>query len=1620
MEVISSKTHPTICLNMIVKNESHIIEDTLKKLCEKINFDYWVISDTGSNDNTPEIITNFFNKKGISGELYHDKWLDFAHNRTLALKYAYNKTDLLMVFDADDEIIGNPIIPTEVLFDNYHFKFGGSEGTSYTRVLLINNKKKYEYLSVIHEFITCKEPNSKETTIEGNYYVISGRSGSRNNDPNKYLKDAITLEKAYNESIAKDGFLSERYSFYCANSYKDCGRYQDAIKWYKITLDNKNQWKQELYISCQYIYECYKNLNQEETGFFYLVKSFSYDSDRVECLYPLLTYYCCNNMHKIAYNYYLNVKDYYENRFLTTDLTHKLFISNNLINFYVPYYMILIADKVNDYHCVITMFTIIFKKKCLVFNEFYVNNLLFNLQFFIKHIRSDLLQNFINLTHEYVNFLYDNNINISKLEFLKKHVYTNAGFNFNKFIVKEVTDKNNKFSQYDCLNSKNILIFTGFMDRDWNYTYMINNALGGSEKAVAYLTKWFPKDYNIFITGCVQNEQIENIQYINLNELNELINKKPFHTVIVSRYISFYEMYPNCSFYRSYIWAHDTNLLNIGCSLTDYDILNKWNKYIDGCICLTEWHKNLYTERYSILKDRITIINNGIDVDSFNSMNGMNMNMKIKNKFIYTSRPERGLDILLKLWPTILEKMPDATLVISCYGNFPSNQEEIMLQDLINKYPDSIKHLGRLKVNNLYEEMSTSEYWLYPTSWPETSCITALEMLMSGVISLYYPVAGLIDTVGKYGIQIQSGNEIQTILNLSDEEKNKLIENGRNYAISCSWKNRAKEWEILMNKKKVFKSHDNHDMTNDPMTNDPMTNDPMTNDHVKYLKKLLLKFEPKIIYNIGSNALIWRREAKNIWPKSDFFAFDPLNNFECLYKKHNINYHIGVLSSDDNKFVKNYENTQTLSSVVKNKKFPLPDLIKMYIQDNELDIIKGGLDVINSAKYLIVELENIQYNRGEPEPLAQTTIEFFEKNGWELLSNNFCDNGPDAEYCFVNSKYKKWIVYVDPNYMLYQIDDYINSLKTKYNIEFTCDRNRLLNEIYDEVSILPIYDMEEIYDDIYHEIYKKLKENNTIVNILDLEPLNIISRMELLIKNYNYLKTMLNKNIKIYTYSLSNISLLELNDIRNVKHLPYIVYEIEKKYLSHINEITDKIYDFGIISHFNPVGVVRRKTVVDFLIKNGFSVKIINGWGETRDKQLAECKIILNIHGFWGEIPLIFEHIRCDRLLAAGYKILSEYSLFLNEEFIKTYCDNLLIIPYDKFFSLDFYKKLDWLTLENNNLKTDNLKTDNLLSLNKDNDVLHKKYYTQPYLLNTESIPSSLDMRNVIDNLEISLNYEPFVFNKIKIIDCFIFYNEINMLTYRLNALNDVVDYFILVEANQTHIGKPKNLFYQDNKHLFEKFNEKIIHIVVDLPLDYDKINFTNDEQWCNEIFQRNCISQGIDKIKDQLSDHDYIIIADVDEIPDPNILLKIKNNVIKNDINILEQDFYYYNLNSIRNEKWYHCKSMKYKKYKELNISCNDIRFYDGEIIKNAGWHLSYFGDVEFIKNKLENFAHQEFNSDEYTNKNKIEDRINNNLDLFGRDSSSNNNGIKNIHITDNDYLPPLYDTYLTSFYKN
>ena len=786
MELVESTKlkEPYLSLNMIVKNEGHIIKDTLTKLLNKIPLiDYWVISDTGSTDKTKEVIIEFFKERNISGELFDDNWKDFGYNRTLALEHAYKKSRFLLVFDADDEICGDFVLP-DLKLDSYHFQFGDANGVSYTRTQIVNNNKRWKYVGVLHEIITCIEQTHSNDIIKGNYYTISGKSGARSLDPNKYLKDALILEKAYYEAKKNGDTLCDRYGFYCANSYYDSGKWEDAIKWYKITLDNKN-WDQEKYVSCLRMYYCYNALNQKETGMFYLVKSFSYDKERVECLYELVVYYCCNELNDMAYNYYNMVKSFYNKRYLTEGLNNKLFLDVGKANLFLPFYMILVCDKVKDYETTLQMYKIIFTKKHIERSKHYIGNMLYNLQFFIENTIFQNDTTFLKLFQEYIDFLVSINYPI--------YDHSDLMIKYEKYGVKLSKFSEPSFSLDECFKSKNILVYTGYAPSKWNYTFSLSNALGGSETAISCLTKNFPDDYTIYVTGDVEEEKVDNVTYIHLNNLKNLIKTTPFHTIIVSRYLNFYELYRNFSAYQTYIWVHDITLYAYGTDLSVESILTKWSTKITGCICQTQWHKNLFLSSFPQLKDKICIINNGINANMFSNTKAK----KIANRFIYTSCSERGLYKLTQLWSSILEQLPDAELVVSSYNNFPKSEEDNKILEIINKTP-SIKHMGKLNRTELYDLMSSAEYWLYPSYFQETSCITSLELLASEVICLYYPVAGLVNTLGDYGIPVSEGNELDALLNLSIKRKMELKKKGKEYALSCSWQNRATEWSNII------------------------------------------------------------------------------------------------------------------------------------------------------------------------------------------------------------------------------------------------------------------------------------------------------------------------------------------------------------------------------------------------------------------------------------------------------------------------------------------------------------------------------------------------------------------------------------------------------------------------------------------------------------------------------------------------------------------------------------------------------------------------------------------------------------------------------------------------------
>jgi GR25 family glycosyltransferase involved in LPS biosynthesis/glycosyltransferase involved in cell wall biosynthesis len=318
---------------MIVKNEGHIIGETLEKLVKQINFSYWVICDTGSTDKTCEIITEFFKKKGIHGELLHHEWVDFGYNRTLALKGAYKKADYIFIFDADDTIHGNVIIP-KLTHDMYKMKFGS--GFTYLRPLLVTAHKKSKFVGVLHEYLTLEEGNPSDCIIEGNYYIDSGKSGARSLDKDKYYKDALVLKAAYQKEVETGGQLAGRYAFYCAQSFRDCGKNDESIEWYTLVVEKLNNWVQEKYYSCLMLGKQYQTKGNFQKAVEYFLKAEQNDPERMEGVIFAVEMLKDSHMNSLVILLYEKYKNYNKNPqdklFLFEDIYRDVFEFNTSIS----------------------------------------------------------------------------------------------------------------------------------------------------------------------------------------------------------------------------------------------------------------------------------------------------------------------------------------------------------------------------------------------------------------------------------------------------------------------------------------------------------------------------------------------------------------------------------------------------------------------------------------------------------------------------------------------------------------------------------------------------------------------------------------------------------------------------------------------------------------------------------------------------------------------------------------------------------------------------------------------------------------------------------------------------------------------------------------------------------------------------------------------------------------------------------------------------------------------------------------------------------------------------------------------------------------------------------------
>ena len=265
-----------------------------------------------------------------------------------------------------------------------------------------------------------------------------------------------------------------------------------------------------------------------------------------------------------------------------------------------------------------------------------------------------------------------------------------------------------------------------------------------------------------------------------------------------------------------------------------------------------------------------------------------------------------------------------------------------------------------------------------------------------------------------------------------------------------------------------------------------------------------------------------------------------------------------------------------------------------------------------------------------------------------------------------------------------------------------------------------------------------------------------------------------------------------------------------------------------------------------------------------------------------------------------------------------------------------------------------------------------------------------------------------------KIIDCFMFWNEIELLFIRLDILYDYVDNFIICEAKVSHSGKIIKDEYNfiKNRYLYEKYLDKIIFIPLSESTFSGKPDLGENFNiiWPNENFQRKSLFSEIKKF----SDETLIAISDVDEIWDPKNLTIVKENVKEHGVCGNIQRLFYYYLNCIKEQEWkgtyfINRKNLTFEKIQTLR---NDRWILPAYV--RGGWHFSWMGGVDKIKEKFNCIAEHDIIS-KYSSEENIIKSITEITDLFNR--TAHVNGIQKIIDITNEILPNNINIYIEKF---
>ncbi len=324
-----------------------------------------------------------------------------------------------------------------------------------------------------------------------------------------------------------------------------------------------------------------------------------------------------------------------------------------------------------------------------------------------------------------------------------------------------------------------IVLYAGYYSPPYSPETIDEIGLGGTEQCIINLAKTLKQSHprwDIWVVGGVVYGDYDGVMYRPTQDFKNEV--KSVDTIIGVSYIHYIEEFKDIDYTDSIFWVHNTDYFTWwdGEELPNHRELLLDSK-LKSIICLTEWHKNNFIEQFPETKDKIQVIGNGIDISKFQ------VGEKNPNQYIYTSHAERGLGQILSEWDDILLVNPSAELKISTpqYGLEYFN---LYYKDWVSSL-DNTEFLGTLPQHELYKLMAESTYWYYPSSYEETFCITALEMLGHKVQPITWEWGGLKETLNDFNTLDKT-----KYLNWNEVEL---------YLQTCTWDSRViNKWTPLL------------------------------------------------------------------------------------------------------------------------------------------------------------------------------------------------------------------------------------------------------------------------------------------------------------------------------------------------------------------------------------------------------------------------------------------------------------------------------------------------------------------------------------------------------------------------------------------------------------------------------------------------------------------------------------------------------------------------------------------------------------------------------------------------------------------------------------------------------